>query len=431
MISTLERRYILFLLFAVSVFNYIDRTILSILQIPIKAELHLSDAQLGALTGLAFAIFYAVLGVPLGRLADHMKRKYLIAGALTVWSGMTAMTGLANSFASLVGFRIGVAAGEAGSIPASHSMISDLYPQNARATAISIFGLSLPVGMLIGYLSAGWLATEFGWRKSFAVAGIAGLILVPIILLTMKEPRRGRFDPVSAVGENPPPFKEALGILWSKKAFRYLVMAGSFHAYAWYTVNAWNAPFYNRVHGMSLGDVSNYLALINGVCSALGMFGGAWLADHFGKKDPRGRARVVAVALFILVPIALAQYLVDSALMSQILGGLSQMMMLVYYGPIVALCHSLMPPKMRGLTSAVLALILSLIGAGLGPWVTGILSDIFTAHLGAHSNALGFALCTAVLGSLVSAVLFWRASNLMPLEMLRDEPAEPVELQQE
>ncbi|MDR2837896.1 MAG: MFS transporter [Azonexus sp.] len=425
MISTLERRYILFLLFAVSVFNYIDRTILSILQIPIKAELHLSDAQLGALTGLAFAIFYAVLGVPLGRLADHVRRKYLIAGALTVWSGMTALTGLANSFASLIGYRIGVAAGEAGSIPASHSMISDLYPPNARATAISIFGLSLPMGMVIGYLSAGWLATSFGWRESFAVVGIAGLLLVPILLLTMKEPTRGRFDPPSAVGEKPPAFKEALGILWSKKAFRYLVLAGSFHAYAWYTVNAWNAPFYTRVHGLSLPEASNYLALINGVGSALGMFVGAWLADHFGKKDPRGRARVVAIALFIMVPIGLAQYLVGSTIASQILGGLTQVMMLVYYGPIVALCHSLMPPKMRGLTSAVLALILSLFGLGLGPWVTGILSDTFTASLGANSNALGFAICISILASFVSAIFFWRASNLMPLEMLRDE-TEPV-----
>jgi predicted MFS family arabinose efflux permease len=420
MISTAQRRYVLFLLFMVSVFNYIDRTILSILQIPIKTELHLSDAQLGAMTGLAFGIFYAVLGVPIGRLADRWKRKRLVAGALGIWTGMTSLTGLATGFFSLVLCRIGVAVGEAGSIPASHSMISDLYPPAKRATAISTFGLSLPVGILLGYSTAGWLGTAFGWRSSFAVVGIAGLVLVPIILLSMKEPKRGTFDPLEVQSVSPPSTREALRYLWSKKAYRYTVLAGAFHAYAWYSVNSWNAPFYVRVHGVSLAHTSYYLALVNGIGSAVGMYAGAWLADHFGKNDPRGRPRVVAIALFAMVPIALVQYLITDTFVSMVLGAISMTMMLVYYGPIVAICHSMMPANMRGFTSAILALVVSLVGLCLGPMITGYLSDVFSSRFGLGVNSLSYAICISVLFSLIGGLLFWRASNLLPSEILRE-----------
>lgn len=428
MISTMQRRYVLFLLFMVSVFNYIDRTILSVLQIPIKADLHLSDAQLGALTGLAFALFYATLGVPLGRLADRWNRKGLIAGALAVWSGMTALTGLAHSFTSLVFYRVGVAVGEAGSIPATHSLISDLYPPTARATALSIWGLSLPVGMLFGYSVAGSLAGAVGWRTAFAVVGLAGLVLAPVLLLTMPEPTRGRFDPVPAAGSEIPSLKQALGQLWGKKAFRYLAAAGALHAFAWYSVNSWNAPFYVRVHGMSLARTSLYLALVNGIGSAVGMYLGGRLADHFGRNDPRGRARVVSIALFAMVPIALVQYMVSSTEVSLALGAISLTLMLVYYGPIVAIAHQLVPANMRALTSAVLMLILNLFGLGLGPLVTGYLSDVLNTHFGMATDSLRYAISFAVLFSLAGGLMFWRASNLLPNEMLRgtENPASDI-----
>lgn len=417
--SIAQRRYILLMLFVVSVFNYVDRTILSILQVPIKADLGLSDAQLGALTGLSFALFYATLSLPIARLADRWIRKRLIAASLAVWSAMTSLTGLATSFGSLVFYRIGVAVGEAGSIPATHSMIADLYPPASRATALAIWGLSLPVGMMFGYSVAGALAEAVGWRLSFAVVGLAGLIFAPLLLLTMREPTRGRFDPIQSSSAAMPTAGQALSQLWRIKTYRYLVVAGACHAFAWYSVNSWNAPFYVRVHGVSLAQTSYYLALMNGLGSALGMYLGGRLSDHFGRKDPRNRARVVAVALFAMVPFAFLQYWVSSAAWSFALGAVALTLMLVYFGPIVAIAHLLVPANMRAFTSAVLMLLLNLFGLGLGPLATGFASDILTAHFGMATDSLRYALSGTIVFSLLGGFLFWRASNLLPSEMLR------------
>jgi predicted MFS family arabinose efflux permease len=420
-----RRRYVLFLLFMVSVFNYVDRTILSVLQVPIKADLGLSDLQLGALTGLAFALFYTTLSLPIARLADRWVRKYIIAGSLGVWSGMTALTGLATNFAGLVFFRIGVAAGEAGSLPATHSMIADLYPPNKRATALAVWGISLPVGMLFGYTAAGALAEAVGWRGAFAVIGVAGLLLVPVLLITMREPVRGNFDHGVAYAETHLSMRQAVRHLWEIKTFRYLVAAGSCHAFSWYAVNSWSAPFYVRVHELSLGETSLYLALVNGFGSALGMYLGGRLSDHFGARDPRARARVVSIALYAMIPFALLQFMVASAAQSMALGAVTFTLMLVYYGPTIAIAHLLVPPNMRAFTSAVLILILNLFGLGLGPLVTGYVSDLLMEHYGMATDSLRYAVSLAVLFSLLGGWLFWRASNRLPGEMLLRQEVPP------
>jgi predicted MFS family arabinose efflux permease len=415
-----QRRYILFLLFLVSVLSYIDRTILSILQVPIKADLGLSDAQLGALTGLSFALFYATLALPIARLADRTVRKRLVAGSLAIWSGMTALTGLATNFAGLVFFRIGVAVGEAGSIPATHSMIADIYPPKSRATALAFWGLSLPAGLMLGYSASGALEQAVGWRWAFFIIGLAGLILAPIVWLTMREPVRGRYDPSPALDEAPPTMAAAVRHLWGIRTFRYLTAAGALHAFAWYSVNAWNAPFYVRVHGMSLGQASYYLAVLNGVGSALGMYLGGRLADYYGSRDARARPRVVAVALAVMVPCALLQYLADSSALSIAMGAISLTMMLVYYGPIIAIAQMLVPANMRAFTSAVLMLVLNLFGLGLGPLVTGYLSDMLVSHYGMAADSLRYAISFSVLFSGAAAWLFWRAGGSLPGEMLQE-----------
>ncbi len=411
-IPVVRRRYILFLLFVVSVFNYIDRTIISILQVPIKQDLGLSDTQLGALTGLSFALFYATLSLPLARLADRTVRKRLVASSLAVWSAMTSMTGLATNFASLVLFRIGVAAGEAGSIPATHSLIADLYPPQRRATALAYWGLSLPVGMMIGYASAGALAETLGWRASFAIIGGAGVLLAPIVWFTMAEPLRGTYDgklyqPVGTQLTT----QQALVFLWRIKSFRYLVAAGTCHAFAWYSVNAWNAPFYVRAHGMSLGKVALYLAMLNGICSAIGMYVGGMLSDRLGARDVRWRLRIVAVALFLMVPAGLAQYLVASTELSILFAAITLTLMLVYYGPIIAVAQLLVPPDLRAFTSAVLMLVLNLFALGLGPLATGYLSDLLVREYAMTEDSLRYAISVAVMFSLVAGWLFWLAST--------------------
>lgn len=413
-----ERRVVLTLLFLVSVFSYIDRTILSILQVPIKAALGLSDAQLGALTGLSFALFYATLAIPIARLADRTVRKNLVAGSLAVWSGMTALTGLATSYASLVFFRIGVAVGEAGSIPASHSIIADVYPPSKRSAAFALWGISLPVGLMLGYSLAGMLERLYGWRMTFAIIGIAGLLLAPVVLFAMREPKRGRYDPLPVVDAKQPSTMEAVRQLWRLRTIRYLFAAGAMHTFAWCAVNSWNAPFYVRVHGMSLQEVSLYLAVLNGVGSAVGMYMGGRLSDHFGKNNPRGRLHVVTVSMFVMVPFAIAQYMVSSSMLSMALGAVTLTLMLVYYGPILAVSQFLVPPNIRAFTTAVLLLVVNLFGLGLGPLLTGVVSDYLVNNHGMVTDSLRYAISLAALFSLAAGWLFWRASQYLPQEIL-------------
>jgi predicted MFS family arabinose efflux permease len=411
-----ERRYVLFLLFLVSVLSYVDRTILSILQVPIKSDLGLSDSQLGALTGLSFALFYATLAVPIARLADRTVRKRLVAAALATWSAMTALTGLAGNFASLVFFRIGVAAGEAGSIPASQSMIADIYPPDSRATAFAFWGLSLPVGLMLGYAGAGALEQAFGWRATFAIVGAAGLVLAPIVLWTLREPTRGRYDPVAAPAVAISTM-QSLRYLWASRSLRYLFAAGALHTFTWCAANSWNAPFYVRVHGMPLAEVARDLALLNGFGSAIGMYLGGRLSDYFGARHPSGRLWVVSAALLLLVPFALGQYLVQSAALSIALGAVTSVLMLVYYAPIVAVTQLQVPASMRAFAAAVLLLVTNLFGLGLGPLATGFVSDILVARYGMAADSLRYALSLAVLLSWGAAWLFWRASSRLVREM--------------
>lgn len=420
-----ERRFMLLILFLVSMFSYIDRTILSILQVPIKADLGLSDSQLGALTGLSFALFYATLAVPIARLADRTKRTRLIGISLSIWSSMTALTSLATNYVSLVFFRIGVAVGEAGSIPASHSIIADVYPPSKRSAAFALWGISLPVGLMLGYALAGTLEQLFGWRITFAIIGVAGLLLAPVMIFATREPKRGRFDPV-VPATSTPSTREALRHLWSLKSIRFLYAAGACHTFAWCAVNSWNAPFYVRVHGMSLTDVSIYLAIVNGVGSAVGMYLGGRLSDHFGKKDPRGRVHVVTASMLLMVPFAIAQYMVSSATVSLALGALSLTLMLVYYGPIIAVSQFLVPANIRAFTTAMLLLVVNLFGLGLGPLVTGFISDLLVNQYGMAQDSLRYAISLAVLFSLLAAWLFWRASIHLPREILKFTEPAPV-----
>lgn len=413
-----ERRYTLFVLFTVAVLSYVDRTILSVLQVPIKSELGLSDSQLGALTGLSFALFYATLALPIARLSDRMVRKNIVATSLAVWSGTTALIGLASGFTSLALFRMGVAIGEAGSMPATQSMIADICPPKSRATAFAILGLSLPTGLMLGYGFAGALEAIIGWRGTFIVIGALGLILAPVLLLTVREPKRGRFDTAALQAVAALSVRQSLAFLWQLRSLRYLFAAGACHTFTWCAVNTWNAPFYVRVHGMSLGEVATALALMNGLGSAIGMYIGARLSDHFGARDPRARLRIVSIALLVMAPFAVGQYLVASASLSLAFGSVALTLMLVYYGPIVAAAQAPVPPSMRAFTSAMLLLVTNLFGLGLGPLATGFLSDVLMARYGLATDSLRYAISLTVVFSVLAAWLFWRASTHLARETL-------------
>lgn len=414
------------MLFLVSTFNYVDRTIISILQVPIKADLHLSDAQVGALTGLSFALFYTTLSLPIARLADRANRRNIIAVSLFVWSGMTALSGLARNYAMLVLFRIGVAVGEAGSIPASQSIIADYFPPHRRATALAIWGLSLPVGLMAGYGVTGRLAQVFDWRVVFAMVGGAGVMLTPLVVWLTREPPRGRFDPpVPPAEASPAPAESVMAVLRElagKRVLRFLMVAAAFHGFTQYSLMNWTVPFYVRLHGMSLAEVGAYMALASGLGGAIGMFTGGTLADYLGLRDESWRVRVIGLSFLGTVAAALGQLLVRDLSLSLAFGFVCATLQIAYYGPIVAVVQALVSARRRAFAGALLLLVFNIVGLGLGPFLTGALSDYLTGLVG--DQALRWALIVCLAGSAGAGFAFLAIGPAFRTEMARVRAAE-------
>jgi len=407
------------LLFVVALFNYIDRTILSIMQVALKKDLGLTDTQLGTLTGLSFAIFYTTLALPIARLADRVARKYVLAAALTVWTLMTAASGFATGYLTLLTCRIGVAVGEAGCVPSTHSMISDFFPRHRRALAMAVWGLALPLGGMLGFAVGGQLTAALGWRHSFVAVGLSGLLMTPVILLFLHEPRRGRFDAPVAAGAAAPrrSIGQALRLLWNIRAYRYLVIGEAFQAWGQNGMMAWNAPFYSRVHHLPLPVIATWLALITGLGGALGTFGGGALAERLSVTDVRWYMRVPAIAAFLTVPFALLQYFAPDAHVSLFAAIVPAVMVNVYMASGNAVSQTLAPPDMRAFTSAVFVLVVSIGGLGLGPTVVGVVSDLLIHRFGLAETSLRFALPTIILPATAASILFWRSSVHLSREM--------------
>lgn len=382
--SPAARRYALSVLVVVYTFNFIDRQILSILMEPIKADLGLSDTQLGLLTGFAFALFYATLGIPIARLADKGNRRNLIAGALTIWSAMTAMSGLAQNFWHLLIARIGVGIGEAGCSPPAHSIISDYYPAEKRATALGIYSLGIPVGILFGFLAGGWLNQFFGWRVAFFVVGVPGIILAILVKLSLREPIRGMSEGRADTAPHPT-VKETFTFLWSKRSFRHLAFGGGLTAFVGYGVVTWVPSFLIRSYGMQTGEVGTYLGLILGIPGGIGIVLGGWMADRYGSRDTRWYLWIVTVALLLGVPFSLGIYLTDSAGMALLFLCIPVLLGNFYQATTFSQTQGLVPLRMRAVAAAVLLFILNIIGLGAGPQAIGLLSDFLEPSYGQES----------------------------------------------
>jgi len=407
------RNYVLGVLFLSSVLNFVDRTILSILLEPIKLELHLSDTQLGLLGGLAFALFYATLGIPIAALADRWSRVKVLSISIIVWSAMTAICGLAIGFVSLLLARIGVGVGEAGASPPAHSLISDYFPLEKRATAIAIYSLGIPVGAMFGNFIGGWGAEEFGWRATFMIVGVPGIVIAFLILSTLREPKRGMSDKVAIVQDAPaPPVFETLRFLWSKRSFRHLGIAAGLHAFVSYGYGVWTAPFLIRSHDMSLPEVGSWLGLISGI-GVIGTFSGGFLADRLSKwrNDQRWYMFVSGISTLVMVPFQFVVFLhgelwavIGSMFAASIMGGM-------FLGPSFAISHAMVAPRMRAVASATLLFLINIIGMGLGPYVVGMLSDVLTPAYG--SDSLRFALCIALTANIWSSAHYFMGARTL------------------
>ncbi|MDH3641342.1 MAG: MFS transporter [Gammaproteobacteria bacterium] len=402
------RNYALGVLFLGYVVNFIDRSILSILLEPIKLELELSDTELGLLGGLAFAIFYTTLGIPIAALADRWSRVKILSIAMVVWSGMTALCGLAQNFTMLLIARIGVGVGEAGASPPSHSLISDYFPIETRATALSIYALGIPFGSMIGNFVGGIGAAELGWRATFMLVGLPGILVALVIWFSLREPPRGMADAGAKIphDEPAPSVKEVLALLWQRVSFRHLSFAAGLHAFVGYGAGTWNAPFLIRSHEMPITEVGSWLALISGI-GAIGTFLGGFLADKLAERygDRRWYLWVPGYSTVLMVPFQFIAYLyggiwavIPSLMAVSILGGM-------YLGPSFAMTQALVTLRMRAVASAILLFMLNIIGMGLGPYLVGIASDLLAPSFA--TDSLRYALCLAVLVNLWATVHYF------------------------
>ncbi|MED5341687.1 MAG: MFS transporter, partial [Pseudomonadota bacterium] len=379
--SMSARYYAVGLLTVVYTFNFIDRQLLSILQESIKADLLLSDQQLGLLTGIAFAMFYVTAGIPIARWADRGNRRNIVALAIGVWSFMTAISGLVQNYVQLLLARMGVGVGEAGGSPPAHSIISDIFPPERRASALAFYSMGVNIGILFGFLAGGWLNEIFDWRTAFFVVGAPGLIIALIVRYTLREPIRGLSEQ-RQVETQTVPFSNVLNLLMSRPAFKHMAFGAALNAFAGYSTSSWTASFMIRSHGMSTGELGTWLAMIMGFGGAVGVFAGGVIAERLARKDVRWYMWLPALTGLICVPFMVANYMVAGAYTALIVSIIPGILFNVYLGNTLAMTHGLVGLRMRALASAILFFILNLIGLGLGPWAIGLLSDLLAPTLG-------------------------------------------------
>jgi predicted MFS family arabinose efflux permease len=407
--SNRARYYALTLLTVVYTFNFIDRQLLAILQESIKADLLLSDSQLGLLTGFAFAAFYVTAGIPIARWADNGNRRNIVALAVGTWSFMTAISGLVQTYTHLLLARVGVGVGEAGGSPPSHSIVSDIFPPQQRAGALSFYSTGVNIGILFGFLLGGWLNEFFGWRTAFVVVGVPGILIALLVRFTLHEPIRGLADNRQAA-DKAEPVGDVLKLLWQRRSFRHMALGAAMNAFAVYSMNSWTASFMIRSFGLTSGEVGSWLALILGAGGALGLVAGGFLAQRLAAKDARWYNWVPAGAAIITVPFAFATFMAQEPTTALVLFIIPGFLATVYLGNTLAMVHGLVGLRMRALASAILFFVLNLIGLGLGPFSVGVLSDYLEPGLGVES--LRYALLYLVpAASIWSAIHFVIASR--------------------
>lgn len=365
-------RYALFLLTLVYVANFVDRQLIGILAQPIKQELGLSDTSLGLLTGLGFALFYTTLGIPVARIAERRSRVAVIAVSITIWSAMTALGGLARSFPHLLLARLGVGIGEAGYAPTAQSLIADLYPPERRATALSLFSLGIPAGMLVGAIAGGWLAQSLGWRVAFLALGLPGLALAALVALTLEDPGRGRHD--RDAPRDPAPLAATIASLLRAPGFVHMAAGASIASVAGYGLTSFAVPLLIRRFGLPLAQAATGYGLVAGIAIGLGIGCGGWLADRLRAPGRVAAAGVLTAA--ILFPVALmAHDVVTFGLLAFLpLAGAH-----LYFGPVYGVTANSVGPAARATAIAVLLMAMNAFGLGLGPLLVGALSDHFTA----------------------------------------------------
>lgn len=414
--STRHRNYVLAILTLVYVVNYMDRQILNILLPQIKGEFALSDTQLGMLAGPVFAVVYSVLGLPMAMIADRVSRRKLIGATLGIFSITTFASAFVTSFVQLLVVRFGTGAGEAGTSPAVSSLISDLFPPEKRATALGIYASGLNIGLLIAFFGGGWVAEHHGWRSAFMIAGVPGLILAALFLLTVQEPRRGAIDAV-ADETQAPGLWTTTRYLFGMRSFRFIVAGASLSSFTGYAGLAFNPSYLSRTHGMNAMEIGVTLALLSGVLGFLGTMTAGIVSDRLG-TGPLGRRAGMLVSMLgvlLALPAFPVFYLADSRWLAIAAAAIPAALSTTYMGPCFAAVQGLAPLRMRAKAQALLLFTVNMVGLGLGPQWVGIVSDLLRPQLG--DDSLRYAMVTTILPLAVAGWCFWLAAAA-----LREDP---------
>jgi MFS family permease len=430
-VSAGYRRYALSVLLVIYILNFLDRQIVAILAEPIKHDLHLADWQLGLLTGLAFALFYTVLGIPIARVAETGNRPRIIAAAAGAWSLFTIACGFAQNFAQLVLCRVGVGVGEAGCTPPAHSLITDYTPREKRASALAFYALGTPLGGLLGMALGGVIADAYGWRTAFLVAGVPGLIMAVVAATTLVEPRSRLAADLAARRAARPPFREAMAEIRSKRTFWLIAFAAAIKAFIGYGAAAFLAPFFFRNHAAELtliaddfglgltGFLGITLGIVLGLTGAVGTFMGGYLADKYGARDLRAYVSIPAISTLMGIPFYIAGLLSDSAVFALFMFAFPPILNTLWYGPGYAAVQGLVRPQNRATATAVLLFLINLIGLGLGPLGVGAVSDLISGPMGfGTAEGVRWSLMIFILFGIVASALFWMARKTIREEMV-------------
>jgi MFS family permease len=396
---------VLSILLLAYIFNFIDRQIIGVLAVPIKAELQLSDTQLSLMGGIAFALFYSGIAIPVAWLADRKSRVNIIAASVALWSAFTAVCGLAQNFWHLFLARMGVGIGEAGGVAPSYALISDFFPKERRARALALFSLGIPIGSALGVFFGGWIASNLDWRSAFIIVGLAGLPAALLVKLLIPEPVRGGFDSADGSASEPaPPFSIVAGTLARTPSFWLLSFGAASGSILGYGLIFWLPSFFSRSFGLELIEVSWFYGSIVLVGGVAGTWLGGWIGDRTAQGNPGAYATVPAVCFLIAAPCFAFGLFAPSLTIAWVLFAIGQMLALAWLGPVIAAVQHIVPPNMRATASASFLFINNLIGIGFGIFFLGFMSDRMTAAHGADS--LRYSILYGLVFYLLSALLY-------------------------
>jgi predicted MFS family arabinose efflux permease len=403
-------RYALVMLTIIYTLNFLDRTVITILIDPIKRDYHLSDKAMGFISGFGFVIMYSILAAPVARWADRSNRRSILTWGLVIWSGMTALAGIARNALQLTLARFGVGIGEAAGTAPSASIISDLFPGDQRAMAMSVYQLGPVFGGFLGAFIGGWINQYYGWHRAFLVAGLPGLLVALIFRFTVKEPIRGTTERTK-VDTRQQPVGETLRFMLHQKSYMLLLLGFCLTTFTQFGFGTWTAPFLGRIRHLNSAQIGTYLGTVRGLAGLVGTLIGGYLTDWAGHRDPRWRLYVPAICSIIAAPAVLVFLFSPSPVLSLAGFALISAASPVHVGPIVSVSHSVVKVGMRAFSTSVLYLISELIGLGLGPYFIGAFNDHYARQLGV--NVIRYSMATAAATTLIGGALFIVAAQFL------------------